>query len=75
MHIEPTDIHGFMATVSDESLAVLDAFEGTPDHYRREEVTVLVDGQQHRAFVYIAADQTDRGAYGCQVINGLWSDE
>jgi gamma-glutamylcyclotransferase len=46
--------YGLVCLVSKEDLARMDRFEGVPFAYRREQIPVSLDGEMHRAHVYIA---------------------
>lgn len=62
-------IRGELLTIKDneaqEALARLDRLEGVPNHYTREEVTVVTDGGKHTAFMYVCPREPQHGA--CRV--------
>jgi gamma-glutamylcyclotransferase len=50
-------VEGALYLTDEDAISKLDVFEGCPDHYRREEVTVVTnDGREIDALVYIAND-------------------
>jgi gamma-glutamylcyclotransferase (GGCT)/AIG2-like uncharacterized protein YtfP len=52
-------VFGLLWRLSDKNVAALDAYEGVASgDYRREQVTVDVDGAQIEAVVYVATDVT-----------------
>lgn len=55
---DPGDcVEGALYLTDEDALSKLDVFEGCPNHYRREEVTVVTkDGREIKALVYIAND-------------------
>lgn len=53
-----SQIHGELYQVPEDSLRAIDGLEGHPDWYCREETTVIVNGQEHQAWLYFyPADQ------------------
>lgn len=54
-------IHGELYRVNEATLVALDSLEGHPDWYRREEISIFVDGEQGRyqetAWLYFSLDR------------------
>ncbi|KAB2888115.1 MAG: gamma-glutamylcyclotransferase [Desulfobulbaceae bacterium] len=54
-------IHGELYRVNEATLVALDSLEGHPDWYRREEISIFVDGEKGRyqetAWLYFSLDR------------------
>ena len=57
-------VHGALYEISENDLKNLDRYEGFPDYYTRQEVTVIDNaGIARKAFVYMMTEEYTMGCY------------
>ena len=66
-------VHGALYEVEDAQMSALDAFEGVGHGYRRDEITVSLDGTTMTASVYVA-EKTRSTTLSCLIAGiTIWS--